>query len=238
MNLLLIDSQHLDHQKRSLITGQRAKHLIQVLAVRPEQLVDVGLINGHFGKAKVLEIGTSTVLLSIEHLQQSPPPALPCRLIMALPRPKMLRRILQTATAMGIKKIHLINSFKVEKSFWQSPLLHPSSLREQLILGLEQARDTVLPSIELHRLFKPFVEDQLPALLEQAPGLVAHPYSDECCPVALNQPSTLLVGPEGGFSDYEIEMLVGAGCRTVSLGSRILRTESVIPALLGRLYTL
>lgn len=44
-------------------------------------------------------------------------------------------------------RLILLNSYKVEKSFWQTPFLHPDSVRDNLILGLEQARDTVLPEV-------------------------------------------------------------------------------------------
>ncbi|WP_178101944.1 16S rRNA (uracil(1498)-N(3))-methyltransferase, partial [Pseudomonas yangonensis] len=73
-------------------------------------------------------------------LDQPPPAKLPLTLILALPRPKMLKRVLQTVSAMGVPRLVLVNSYRVEKSFWQTPFLDPEALREQLILGLEQAR--------------------------------------------------------------------------------------------------
>jgi len=122
----------------------------------------------------------------------------------------------------------------VEKSFWQSSGLAPAALREQALLGLEQARDTRLPRIELERRFRPFAEDRL-ASLSAGPVLVAHPGAAEACPHALAGPATLVVGPEGGFVDFELERLAAIGGRAVGLGSRALRVETAVTALLARL---
>jgi RsmE family RNA methyltransferase len=117
-------------------------------------------------------------------------------------------------------------------------MLEPDAIRQQLILGLEQACDSRLPEFQLHSLFKPFVEDQLPALATGQLGLVAHPYSANRCPVEIAQPTMLAVGPEGGFIPYEINKLHSSGFKSVHIGSRILRVETAIPALLSRLFPL
>ncbi len=137
---------------------------------------------------------------------------------------------------MGVKRLVLLNSYRVEKSYWQSPVVQKETLREQLILGLEQARDTVLPEVLLRQRFKPFVEDELPALAEGTLPLLAHPVAEGDCPRRVEGPVTLAVGPEGGFIPYEVEKLVECGFQTVSLGERILRVETAVPALLGRLF--
>jgi RsmE family RNA methyltransferase len=165
-----------------------------------------------------------------------PPPALPVTLVLSLPRPKVLRRVLRSASALGVKRVILLNSLRVEKSFWQSPFLDGASLKEELILGLEQARDTVLPEVVLRPLFKPFVEDELPALIRGTLPLVAHPAASSPCPRDLSRPVTLAIGPEGGFIPYEIERLVSKGFTPIHLGERILSIETVLPFLLSRLF--
>lgn len=112
----------------------------------------------------------------------------------------MLRRVLQTIAAMGVPKLVLLNSYRVEKSFWQTPFLDPAAIRENLVLGLEQARDTVLPEIIVEKRFKPFVEDRLPALAAGSLGLVGHPGPWPACPRAVEKPVTLAIGPKAaGF---------------------------------------
>ena len=77
----------------------------------------------------------------------------------------MLRRTLQSISSLGVKQIYLINSARVEKSFWQTPFLSDEALHNELALGLEQARDTVMPEIYQRKLFKPFVEDELSEII-------------------------------------------------------------------------
>jgi RsmE family RNA methyltransferase len=137
---------------------------------------------------------------------------------------------------MGVAKVVLVNSYRVEKSFWQTPFLEPAAIREQLILGLEQARDTQLPEIVIEKRFKPFVEDRLPALSHGTLGLVGHPGDYPPCPRQLDQPVTLAIGPEGGWIPYEVDLLSAAGLQPVQLGERILRVETAVAVLLARLF--
>jgi RsmE family RNA methyltransferase len=137
---------------------------------------------------------------------------------------------------MGVKKICLIHAYRVEKSFWSSPFLDETSIRDQLILGLEQACDTIMPEILLWPLFKPFVEDELPGIMTGTLSLVAHPEAAMECPRNVSENVTLAIGPEGGFIQYEIDKLTECGFQAVSMGERILRVEAAVPALLSRLF--
>jgi RsmE family RNA methyltransferase len=124
----------------------------------------------------------------------------------------------------------------VEKSYWQSPALQKRSLDALARQGLEQACDTIMPVIHFRRLFKPFVEDELPDIIARAPGLLASPGAPMPCPHRIDPPATVIIGPEGGFIDYEREALCRAGAREVSLGSRVLRVEVALPCMLGKLF--
>ncbi|HSP97415.1 MAG TPA: 16S rRNA (uracil(1498)-N(3))-methyltransferase [Candidatus Dormibacteraeota bacterium] len=234
MNLLLLDDRDFVAADRVHLTGRRLRHVREVHRAAVGDTLRVGRIDGEVGSAVVVALDDVALTLGEVRLDAAPPPPAPLRLLLALPRPKALRRVLQGAAAFGIKDIVVLNSWRVEKSFWQSPVLQPPALREQLLLGLEQGGDTRLPRVELRRRFKPFVEDELPALLDGL-GLVAHPPAAELCPRAVAGHVTLAVGPEGGFIPYEVEALQRAGCRAVSLGPRPLRVEQAVPALLGRL---
>ena len=234
MNLLLLKSDNLtDNLAR--ISGRQLKQLIDVQRCAVGDSVRVGEINGSMGTGTVVELSDSQALLQVDFHSPAPPPV-PLTLIMAMPRPKMLRRSLQTIAAMGVKEIYLINSFRVEKSFWQTPFLKPEAIEEDLILGLEQSRDTQLPELHIRKLFKPFVEDELPAIIKDRKNLLAHPITDTRCPIDIQQPGTLAIGPEGGFIPYEVELMAKAGFETVHIGKRILRVETAVPALISRLF--
>ncbi len=235
MNLLLLEQQDLIDTDRAKISGRRLQHMLAVHRVSTGDQIKAGLLNGAIGNAVVESLTSEAAELSLDLCQQPPSP-LPLNLVLALPRPKMLNRVLQTAASMGVKRIHLINSYRVEKSYWQSPLLNDDAVRKQLILGLEQSRDTALPEVHMFKLFKPFAEDRLPGIIEGTTALVAHPGADMPCPVDIARPATLAVGPEGGFIPWEVEKLQACGFSAVSLGARILRVETAIPALLARLF--
>ncbi len=235
MNLALLFTEDFVAADRAVLTGRRLTHLHQVLKVAEGDLIPVGRAGGNIGSGRVLQLTEHRAEIQVE-LTAAPPPPLPLTLILAMPRPKMFRRVLQTCATLGVKDIWLINSYKVEKSFWQTPWLSDEHLRENLTLGLEQARDTVLPEVHIRKLFKPFVEDELPALLAGKRALVAHPGTAVACPTHLDQPAALCVGPEGGFTPYEVGKLEEAGCQGVHLGPRILRVETAVPVLVSRLF--
>ena len=91
----------------------------------------------------------------------------------------MLRRVLRSIAELGIKRLCLVNAARVEKSYWQSPLLRGAALRHYLVAGLEQACDTVLPEVVSHPRLRPFVEDELPAISKGCERLLAHPAATE-----------------------------------------------------------
>lgn len=235
MNLLLLEDADFVAADRVVLQGRRLKHLHEVHRAEAGDSLRVGRLGGLMGSGTLQALSAEQAEISVS-FDQPPPAKLPLTLLLALPRPKMLRRVLQTVSAMGVPRLILLNSYRVEKSFWQTPFLEPAAIREQLILGLEQARDTVLPEIIIEKRFKPFVEDRLPALAAGSLGLVGHPGNFPACPRAVEQAVTLAIGPEGGWIPYEVEKLQEAGLQPVQLGERILRVETAVTALLARLF--
>lgn len=235
MNLLLLEEGDFVAPDRAVLRGRRLQHLHEVHRAQAGDRLRVGELNGLIGSGQLVRLDPEEAELLVT-LDQPAPTKLPLTLLLALPRPKMLRRVLQTISAMGVPRVILLNSYRVEKSFWQTPFLEPAAIREQLILGLEQARDTALPEVIIEKRFKPFVEDRLPGQAAGCLGLVAHPGSYPPCPRTVEQPVTLAIGPEGGWIPYEIEKLRDAGLQPVQLGERILRVETAVTALLARLF--
>ena len=236
MNLILLTPDDLLSPTQAVIRdARRLSHIREIHGAKTGEAYKVGMINGLIGKGTLLSISATEVVLELE-VTEAPPPPLSLTLILGLPRPKMLRRIFQSISTLGVKELHLINSYRVEKSYWQTPFLEPEAIHEQLILGLEQGCDTQLPKVHLHKRFKPFVEDDLPSIIAGTTALVAHPYTATECPRSIDYSLSLAVGPEGGFIDYEIELLKKIGFDAVHLGERIMRVETAVPYLLGRLF--
>jgi RsmE family RNA methyltransferase len=236
MNLLLLEAADFIAADRVLLADRRFTHMQEVHKVAVGDRLRVGRVDGLIGSAEVLRLDAHEAELRVS-LDRPAPAKLPLTLVLALPRPKMLRRVFQTIATMGVPRLILVNSYRVEKSFWQTPFLEPAAVREQLILGLEQARDSVLPEVIIEKRLKPFAEDRLPAIAEGTLGLLGHPGDYPDCPRGpLGQTVTLAIGPEGGWIPYEVDMLARAGLQPVQLGERILRVETAVTALLARLF--
>lgn len=234
MNLLLLLDEDFLSPGRVRLTGRRLAHAREVLGAKPGDRLKAGRLGGSMGQGRIVAMDAQALELEVD-LHQAPPPKLPLTVLLALPRPKVLDRCLQSAAALGVARIVLLNAWRVEKAYWASPKLDEAHLREQLMLGLEQSRDTVLPELHLARLFVPFLEESLPAFAEGARKLIAHPGAEEACPRGLEMPTVLALGPEGGWIAPELETFCRAGFESVSMGPRILRTETALAALIGRL---
>jgi RsmE family RNA methyltransferase len=234
VNLVLLEDADLRRPGRARLEGRRFVHVRDVHRAEAGKTLRVGLLNGPMGWGRVGEIGEGHFDLEFT-LDTPPPPKRPLTLLVALPRPKVLNRVIASATSLGVARIVLLNAWRVEKSYWRSPRMEWESLRAQMLLGLEQACDTVLPELRLARLFLPFAEQELPALAAGSRRLVAHPGAAAECPRGVEGPVTLALGPEGGWIDAELASLARAGFEPVSLGPRVLRTETAVAALAGRL---
>lgn len=236
MNCLLIENSELDRESGLVrLAGRRRRHADEILGARVGDTLRVGLIGGRLGTGRILELDRDRLDLVVS-LEEEPPPKLPLRLVLALPRPPVFRRLLSTIASLGVESLLVAGTARTEKSFWQSHVVEADAIRECSLLGIEQARDTILPEVTVHRYFESLVDEVLPSWVEGRRALLAHPGADSDCPHDLAEPVTLFVGPEGGFVDYEIERLRQIGFEPVGLGTRILRVEPVIPMLVGRLF--
>lgn len=235
MNLLLIAPEELDSAGCCIIQDERAEHLRKVLKVSVGQNITCGIRNGMLGTALIEAVLEKGYRLRVS-CTLPPPPATPLILVLALPRPKSLRKVLHCCAVMGVKDIHIFRSWRSEKGYWDNPILSAESIEAILREGLMQGVDTRMPRVQLHPLFRPFVEDLLPGIAEGSLRLLAHPYTEEAMPRTVQEPVTLVIGPEGGFIEFEVELLKAAGFIPVTTGPRIMRVEQAVPAILGRLF--
>lgn len=234
MNLVILEEGDWLGPDRAGLSGRKFQHVQEVHRLREGGELRVGVLGGRMGRGRILQLGQDHLEMEVQ-LDQDPPPKLPVHLVLALPRPKVLNRVLASATSLGVEAVHLVNAWKVEKSYWKSPRMAEENLRMQRLLGLEQARDTILPELHLHRLFRAFAEEALPRLTEGRLALLAHPGAGIPCPLGIGQPLILAVGPEGGWVEAEVGSFLEAGFCGVDLGPRILRVETAVAVLLGRI---
>ena len=235
MNILIFDKKDLNEDGTIRISGVKARHIKNVLGLNKGDYLKTGEKNGLMGKSLIKEIFDDSLIIKPEHAD-IPADDPKISLVVALPRPKVARRIIYTATTLGVKKIYLINSLRVEKSYWQSPLVSEEEIEKQIVSGLEQCVDTKFPVVEKRNYFKPFVEDELPEILKTSKGYLLHPYCQEKFPDRFEKSDkVLIIGPDGGFIPYENEKLEEAGAKPCKLGDRIMRVETAVTASIAKL---
>lgn len=234
LNLIILEEEDFITENIVRLSGRRYNHMMEIHKVKKGQKLIIGKLNGKMGSGEVLDINDEEIDMKV-NLNQNPPKPLSIKIIMAMPRPKVFKRIIRDLTSMGIKEIYIIKTWKVEKSFWNSPVLSEKVLKDSIILGLEQGKDTIMPKIEIFKRFKPFIEDDITGIIEGTKALVADPFSEKReIKDFENKPITLAIGPEGGFIEYEINMFKKYGFEDLNLGDRILRVETVLPYLIGK----
>lgn len=232
MNCLLLAASEINADNNATLKAPDARflHIQNVLKSEQGNKITIGQINGQLGTGVLTTLTPTQAVIACE-FSNAPPKKLPLTIVLALPRPKMLKRILRNIAELGVSELHLIHSYKVEKSYWQTPVLTNNLIEQYLLEGLSQAKDTVLPTVTQHRLFKPFAEDVLPTLCQGKEAYVAHPYKAEPCPEPSTEARLVVIGPEGGFIDYEVNLLQQQGLKTIEMGSRIYKVETAVTLL-------
>ena len=234
MNLILLTSDdHWIDAQRVRLSDRRAEHIRQVLRSQQGDTLRVGLLDGQLGTGRIEAIDDQAVLMTVQ-LADPPPPRHRFDLVLALPRPKMLRRILRAVAEFGVGSLHLVQTARVDKSYWQSPLLADAKVDEALRMGLERSRDTIIPQVHRHRLFRPFIEDRLPEICQSRPCWIAHQDADVGLSAVAGQPAVVMIGPEGGFVPFELTLAVQMGAQKVHLGGRILSVDTAVTTVLAQ----
>ncbi len=235
MNLLLLEPSEVSPDGTARLVGKRLQHAREVLQLTAGDTLRVGVLGGLCGTATVLEKSPSAWTIQVT-VTEPPPPRAGVDLLLAIPRPKALKKVLPAIASLGINRLVLLNAARVEKSYFQSKVLEGDFVEALLHAGLEQGRDTVKPELLVKDRFKPFVEDELDAFCGSALRLLPHLGAEAVMPRRkTGERAVLAIGPEGGWVPFEVDLLVSKGFLPVSLGPRPLRVEVAIPALLGAL---
>ena len=166
MNLVLIERDEISAGGEVTLSGARAAHLLNVLRIEPGDGVRVGVVDGPRGVGTVGAIEDGGVRLSCV-FEAATPPRPNVDLLLAVPRPKVMRRLWAQIAALGVGQIILTNAEKVERNYFDTHILSPATYRPLLIEGLQQARDTRLPIVSVHRQFKILIEDHLERLCSE-----------------------------------------------------------------------
>lgn len=237
MNLLLLRESDRIADDLFRVEGRRAEHIKCVLRAKAGDTLRAGLLGGNLGTAELRKVERHCAELSCPAFPVPPPPPSEIVPVISLPRPQSFKKTLHFIASAGIKKAFFTASAKVEKSYWKSGAMTPDAIEEELLLGLEQGVDTILPELEFRRSFRDFVSGgELAALAGADRKIVAHPMDGAPpCPHALPGRTWIAIGPEGGYTTEEVRAFLEAGFAPVTLGRRILRVEFALAFLCGRL---
>ncbi len=227
---------------RATFSDVRAEHVLSVLHGAEGQTLKTGVLDGPIGTSVIERIEGNAVTVRCTHETPSLPPWID--LILAPPRPRAMKRLLPQLASLGVRRIVLVGAEKVEKAFWGAQLLKEEIYRPLLFDGLQQAGTTAVPTIHIAKNFRRFLDFQFDSEFGgQSPLIVAHPspLRGQTPNVGGQTPNVgglspvLAVGPEGGWTDEEVARLEEKGFARMSLGPRILRTDTALIALLSRL---
>ncbi|NCD32436.1 MAG: 16S rRNA (uracil(1498)-N(3))-methyltransferase [Spartobacteria bacterium] len=242
MNRILIDdadvvSQNTDDDIVHL-SDQRAQHLHRVLRIKPGETVKVARINGPLGTGTVLEATRPHRIVMCCRWNAVEPPRPKTTLLLAMPRPKIMKRLWAQLAALGVRRIILTNAAKVERNYFDTHVLNPEFYRPLLIEGLTQAAcDAWIPDVIVTRRLKVFLEDQLDDLLPTAPRYILHPYANQSLTEMIARASTatatVAIGPEGGWTDFELDLFSQHNFIPCCHSSRILRTDTACISILS-----
>ena len=244
MNLILLDPGEVGAGGDVTLSDARATHLRAVLRVAPGDQLRVGVIDGSRGMATVQRCAGASVTLRCT-LDPDVPGRPRVDVLLALPRPKVMRRLWAQIAALGAGRIILTNAERVERDYFDTHVLTPAWYRPRLVEGLQQARDTRLPAVSIHKRFKVLVEDELDGLFGSGGlRLVGDPSAATTVAAAVHRYAykapggrvLVAIGPEGGWNAFEIALLEAHGFERVGMGPRTLRTDTACVALLALVH--
>lgn len=248
MNLIILTDSDASGDDRYKLTDHRAEHIRNVLKLVPGDHIEVGLLNGPQGTGLVESVSSDAITIRTEQLEMIAEPVPIIDLICALPRPQTLKKVLVTSAMMGVRRLYLVRANRVEKSYFQSPLLQSQNYERHLIEGLSQGKLTRMPEVSIHDRFRRFFEDNLREDYSDDSDSLCQLLPDPECETSLagvyprdadlSSSVLLAIGPEGGWVPFEVELMERIGFQRFKLGRWVLRVETAVAAALAQIELL
>ena len=222
MNIILLTEKEIESPLP--LDDPRAVHLLEVLKLGEGDVFDVGLYDGPRGKARIVTVGGRGIRLECRFSSEIPQ-LYDITMLIGLPRPPSARRLLKDLTAQGVGELHFVATDKGEKSYLNSRLWSHGEYKRLLREGAAQAFCTRIPTVSVHS----SLQDCLEALDGQTDRLALDNYEStqtlgEYRPCQSR--TVLAVGAERGWSAAERGLLRAHEFALVSVGQRVLKTET------------
>jgi 16S rRNA (uracil1498-N3)-methyltransferase len=233
----IFTAQDLNPDSSLLLEEKSSHYLTRVLKLRAGDPLVVFNGDGFDYAAEISSINRKLVELSVSaKLPAAAESKLQITLVQAISRGERMDLTLQKATELGVSAIRPLLTERVEVKLDQKRtekrMVH---WRGVVISACEQSGRAKVPEV-----FSPGSLDDWLALESDAQRLVLEPQAEQSLAgqTFSNGQLELLVGPEGGFSENELRKLKIGGVKAVSLGPRVLRTETAGPAAIAVLQSI
>ena len=220
--------QKLEPGQEVAITEAAAHYLTRVLRISAGQTIVLFNGDGHDYVADVIRPGKKEVVLSIaSRLPATGESELDITVVQAISRGERMDQTLQKCTELGARAFQPLFTERVEVRLrperQEKRLVHWQAV---VISACEQSGRAVVPEVRRPMEFGEWLYRPEPGFrLVLAPGA-----DDSLAEIQLQSPLELAIGPEGGFSEIELGLMDNQSVKRVSLGPRILRTETAGPA--------
>lgn len=219
------------------LTGSQCHYLARVLRVSDGDEITLFNGDGFDYCGKVIETRKQSVTVKLDsRLDPANESPLHITLVQAISRGERMDYCLQKATELGVSAIRLLTSSRVEVRLNENRLVKRMAHWQAVVRSAcEQSGRARVPEVK--------VPLSLPEWLSRSDGqtrLVLDPLADirlSSCPLKTSGLS-IVAGPEGGFSDAELQQLKEQSVTPVSLGPRVLRTETAGPVAIAVLQTM
>ena len=122
MNLLLLRDEDFLPDGTARLTGRRLAHARDVLRLAEGDAVRAGRLRGLMGEGVVVRLTDEELLLRVQ-LSEPPPPRPGVDLLLAMPRPKALRKLLPAVASLGVDRLVLLDAARVAKSYFSSKVV-------------------------------------------------------------------------------------------------------------------
>lgn len=210
------------------VGGKTAHYLVRVLRVQAGQTIVLFNGDGRDYAAEVAGLDRHSIFLNIlSRLPAVREPEIEISVVQAVSRGERMDQTLQKCTELGAASFQPLFSERVEVRLKGSKLTRRLEHWQGVVISAcEQCGRAVVPPV-----YEPVGVDGLLAGSARGLRLVLAPGAEKpLARVALQQVVQLVIGPEGGFSGPELDLMASNGMQLVGFGPRVLRTETAAPA--------
>lgn len=212
-----------------VLPADEAMHAVKVLRAKVGDTVHVTDGKGSLLETTVIAVGKKDVQLRVDSRRFVPREQLPVLAVGMIKSRERLEWLVEKSVELGVSKLILMQTERSERSH-----VREDRLRAIQVSAMKQCLTSWLPELVTGVPFEAVLDE---GKLAHQPMYIAHEKaSSESRMPHADTPAAplLLVGPEGGFSDREVQLALDAGATMVSLGPRRLRVETAALAVICR----